>query len=397
MKRRNFIKKTSIASGGVFFIPHFLKDFDQRLITSFNNKKIVIIQLKGGNDGLNTVIPYQNDNYYNIRKELALNSTEYFKVNDDFAFHNSLKAIRNLYDNGYISIINNVGYPNPNRSHFRSSEIWHSASDSKEFINTGWIGRYLDHTKSKSLNAIEIDQNLSLLLKGNNQNGLALTDPELFYKTINSPLFKGIINNHNNSHLNEHNLGYLYQTLIDAQSSSKYIYEKTKIQNSKQTYPKNRFGKQLKTISDFILSGLDTQIYYASLTGFDTHVNQKKRQKTLLETYAESIDSFVEDLKRNQKFQDVLILTFSEFGRRVKQNGSKGSDHGTANNLFIIGENLKKNGLYNPLPNLNNLDQNGDLKYDIDFRKIYATILNKWLKVNDKDILNKSFSMMDFI
>jgi uncharacterized protein (DUF1501 family) len=133
------------------------------------------------------------------------------------------------------------------------------------------------------------------------------------------------------------------------------------------------------------------------LGGFDTHVNQLNTQKRLLKVYAESIETFVDDLKANDTFKDTLILTFSEFGRRVKQNANVGTDHGTANNVFIIGNKLKKQGIYNDLPNLNNLDDNGDLKFEIDFRTIYATVLNKWLEVNDEKILNKSFKQLDFI
>ena len=189
--------------------------------------------------------------------------------------HNSLKPLQKLYNNGYLSIINNVGYPNPNRSHFRSSDIWQTASNSNEFLNTGWVGRYLDHTKSKPHNAIEVDESLSLLLKGKHQNGLALTNPKLLNRIVKEPFFSNVIQHYNDTHLSEHNLGYLYDSMINAESSAKYIYEKTKTQKSTQTYPKNVFGKQLKTIAEFINSGLETQVYYAGLNGFDTHVNQK--------------------------------------------------------------------------------------------------------------------------
>ena len=185
--------------------------------------------------------------------------------------------------------------------------------------------------------------------------------------------------------------------MIEAQSSAKYIFETSKTVTTLQEYPDNAFGKQLKTTAQFINSGLDTKVFYTSLGGFDTHVNQLNTQKRLLKTYADGIENFVEDLKANGTFKDTLILTFSEFGRRVKQNANVGTDHGTANNIFIIGDQLKKPGLYNEKPDLSNLDDNGDLKFEIDFRTIYATVLNKWLEVNDKVVLNKSFSQLDFI
>ena len=153
----------------------------------------------------------------------------------------------------------------------------------------------------------------------------------------------------------------------------------------------------MKTTAQFINSNLETKVFYTSLGGFDTHVNQINTQKRLLDIYANSVEAFVQDLKDNDTFKDTLILTFSEFGRRVKQNASVGTDHGTANNVFVIGENLKKQGLYNNMASLSDLDDNGDLKFEIDFRTIYATVLDKWLEVDDEKVLNKSFKQLDFI
>jgi len=396
MNRRNFLKQSTFASG-IFFVPQFLKAFENLPIKTFSNKKVVIIQLKGGNDGLNTVVPFNNDIYYQNRNNISINKNELLRISDEIGLHKSLQPLKNLYDKGFVSILNNVGYPNPNLSHFRSTDIWQTASDSNEYLQNGWIGRYLDYTKAASFKAIEVDESLSLMLKGKTQNGLAVTDAKYLYNSIKQPYFNTVINHYNDAHLNEHNLGYLYNTMIDAKSSSKYIYEKTKTQISKQEYPKNLFGKQLKTIGEFINSGLETQVYYAGLSGFDTHANQPNTQERLLQLYAESMEVFVEDLQKNNQFDDVIILTFSEFGRRVKQNESNGTDHGTSNNVFVIGKNLKQNGLYNSMPDLSNLDANGNLKHEIDFREIYATILDKWLQVDDTAILNKSFSKLKFV
>ncbi|WP_299105684.1 DUF1501 domain-containing protein [uncultured Tenacibaculum sp.] len=397
MDRRNFIKRTSLASGGLFFVPQFVKAFEQQAAQLFSNKKIVIVQLKGGNDGLNTVVPFRNDIYYQKRKELAIPKNNLLKLNDEVGLHKSLAPLQKLYDKGYVSIINNVGYPNPNRSHFRSTDIWQTASDSNEYLQSGWIGRFLDSTKSKPFKAIEVDESLSLMLKGEQQNGLAITNPKLLYQSLKQPFFKDVLNHYNDTHLSEHNLGYLYNTMIDAKSSAKYIYEKSNTSTSKASYPKNVFGKQLKTIAEFINSGLETQVYYAALSGFDTHANQSNRQARLLQLYADSMEVFVNDLEKHNNLKDVLIITFSEFGRRVQQNAANGTDHGTANNVFIIGENLKKQGMYNELSDLQNLDTNGDLRYEIDFREIYATLLDKWLQVDDAQILNKQFSKLRFI
>ncbi|OAD46324.1 DUF1501 domain-containing protein [Polaribacter atrinae] len=396
MKRRGFLKQSTFASG-MFFVPQFLKAFENSSMKPFSNKKVVIIQLKGGNDGLNTVVPFNNDIYYQQRSNIAIKQNDLFKISDEVGLHKSLQPLQDLYNKGFVSIINNVGYPNPNLSHFRATDIWQTASDSNEYLQNGWVGRYLDYTKGNPYSAIEVDQSLSLMLKGKSQNGLAITDPKMFYDSMSAPFFNNVVTNYNDAHLSEHNLGYLYNTMIDAKSSAKHIYEQSNTKSTFAEYPKNIFGKQLKTISQFINSGLETQVYYAGLSGFDTHANQPGTQERLLKVYAESMEVFINDLQKNNAFEDVLILTFSEFGRRVKQNESKGTDHGTANNVFVMGKNLKKQGLYNNLPNLGNLDRNGNLKYEIDFREIYATILDKWLAVDDVAILNKSFSKLDFV
>jgi len=396
MKRRDFLKQSTFASG-MFFVPQFLKAFGNSPNKAFSNKKVVIIQLKGGNDGLNTVVPFNNDIYYQQRNNIAIKQNDLFKISDEVGLHKSLQPLHKLYDKGFLSIINNVGYPNPNLSHFRATDIWQTASGSNEYLQNGWIGRYLDHTKGNPYSAIEVDESLSLMMKGKIQNGLAITDPKLFYNSMRAPFFNNVVANYKDAHLNEHNLGYLYNTMIDAKSSAKHIHEKVSTKDTSAEYPKNLFGKQLKTIAQFINSGLETQVYYAGLSGFDTHANQTNTQAKLLKKYAESMEVFVEDLQKNNTFDDVLILTFSEFGRRVKQNESKGTDHGAANNVFVMGKKLKQQGLYNNLPNLGDLDKNGNLKYEIDFREIYATILDKWLEVDDVAILNKSFSKLNFV
>ncbi|WP_303316804.1 DUF1501 domain-containing protein [Flavivirga abyssicola] len=396
MDRRKFLKRSSLASG-LFFVPSFVKAFEQVTSSYLGYKRLVIIQLSGGNDGLNTVVPFRNDLYYKERPTLAISKNDIIKLNDDVGLHANLAPLKRLYDDGYLSIINNVGYPNPVRSHFRSMDIWHTGTDSDKYLQSGWLGRYLDHYGKHPHSAIEIDESLSLAMKGNTINAIATQDPKAFYNLSKDPYFKNIHNHQNDAHLSEHNLGYLYKSMIAAESSAKYIYETSKTVSTSKEYPNNSFGKQLKTMAQFINSGLDTKVFYGSLNGFDTHVNQLNAQKRLLKTYANGIGTFVQDLKDNGTFKDTLILTFSEFGRRVKQNASLGTDHGTANNVFVIGEHLKKQGFYNNMASLSDLDDNGDLKFEIDFRTIYATVLNKWLDVNDEKILNKSFKQLDFI
>lgn len=396
MKRRDFIKQSSLASS-LFLVPSFVKAFETITKNTLGYKKLVIIQLSGGNDGLNTIIPYTNAIYYKSRPKLAIPKSNIIKLTDNLGFNKQLTSLKGLYDKGYLSIINNVGYPNPNRSHFRSTDIWHTASGSNQYFNTGWLGRYIDKHGKMPYSGIEIDDSLSLILKGENINGIATKNPAILNRNMNTPYFQNIINQQTNEHLSEHNLGYLYKTMIAAKSSAKYIYETSKTYSSTFSYPQNPFGKQLKTTAQFINSGLESQVFYVSMGGFDTHVNQSNRQDKLLQVYAEAIDVFVRDLEKNDTFKDTLILTFSEFGRRVKQNAANGTDHGAANNVFVIGKNLKQAGFYNEPPNLLDLDSNQDLKYSVDFRSVYATILDKWLEVNDGSILKKEFNKLDFI
>ena len=397
MDRRKFLKNSALASS-VFFVPSFLKAFENVDLCSYGYNKLVVIQLSGGNDGLNTIVPYRNDIYYKARPKIAIPKNEVIKLNDEIGLHKKLQPLKRLYDQGDLSIINNVGYPNPNRSHSRSSDIWHTASDSNKYLKSGWIGRYLDFYGKHTHQAIEIDDSLSIMLQGERRNGIATRSASFLYKGLHESNFNKILAYQNSKHLNEHNLGYLYKTMIDAKSSATYLYEKTQNYTSTQDYPtKNPLANQLKTIAQFINSGINTKVYYANLVGFDTHAGQVNTQDRLLDLYANSVAAFVKDLKRNNTFKNTLILTFSEFGRRVKENAANGTDHGAANNVFVIGENLKKQGLYNDLASLSDLDANGDVKYEIDFRAIYATILKKWLKVDASRILNSSFNSLDFI
>ncbi|MCX7551191.1 DUF1501 domain-containing protein [Xanthomarina sp. F2636L] len=396
MDRRKFIKNSSLASG-LFFVPSFVKAFSNHISTETGYKRLVIIQLTGGNDGLNTIVPFRDDNYHRARPTIGLKKDDIIHLDKDLAMHGSLQSLKRLYDKGFVSIINNVGYPNPNRSHFRATDIWQTASRSNQFLQSGWIGRYLDQFGKQPYDAMELDQSLSLALKGENQNGMAVQNAYYFYKTTQDPYLKNVSKHYKEAHLNEHNLGYLYKTMIDAESSAKYLYETSKTVSSSIDYPNNSFANQLKTTAQFINSGLKTRVYYGSLNGFDTHVYQENTHKRLLKMYAEGIDAFVKDLQSKDTFKDTLILTFSEFGRRVQQNSGHGTDHGSANSLFVIGGNLKKPGVYNNLASLSDLDNNGDLKFEIDFRDIYATVLNKWLDVNHETVLLNKFNQLNFI
>ena len=377
-------------------LPKFLKAFDGKTMVPTGNKVVVVLQFSGGNDGLNTVIPIRNDIYYKSRPRLGIEKDKALLLTDEAGINPALPAFKELFDDGSLGIMNNVGYPNPDRSHFRSMDIWQSASDSDKYIYTGWLGRYLDaqcNGCSTPTQALEVDDILSLALKGENSKGLAVKDPKRLYNTNHENYFKEI----NAAHVNgEETVDYLYKTLSETLSSADYIFKQSRLHPSSQIYPATETGKNLKTIASLIMSDINTKVYYLSLGSFDTHVNQENQQKRLFTELNDAIAAFVKDMKDNNRFQDVMIMTFSEFGRRVAQNASGGTDHGTANNMFFIGGGLKQKGLINAMPDLTNLNE-GDLIHTVDFKNVYATVLRKWLDADDKDILGKQYDYMGFI
>lgn len=406
IKRRQFLQAGSLATAS-FMLPKFLKAFEKPSMVPPGNKVVVVIQFSGGNDGLNTVIPVTNDIYYRERPRLSIQKAEALGITTDAGLNPALEHFKSLFDDGSLGILNSVGYPNPDRSHFRSMDIWQSASDSKDYVNTGWLGRYLDAQCppvtdgtfgrgkgcDRPTQALEIDDVLNLALKGNERKGLAFTDPGRLYSSSNERFYKDINSSHKNS---EETVDYLYKTMSETLSSADYIFEQSKLHPTGHAYPNSELGKNLKTIASLILSDINTKVYYVSLGSFDTHVNQEAQQKRLFTELNDAVKAFTTDLKKNNRFQDVLLMTFSEFGRRVSQNASNGTDHGTANNMFFISGGLKQKGILNPLPDLSDLTE-GDLKHTIDFKNVYATVLNKWLGTDDKAILGKKFDYLNFI
>ena len=398
--RREFIKKSALATVGTMLIPNFLKGFEQQTFAfqqaPSQGKILIMVQLSGGNDGLNTIIPFQNDIYYRERPTIGIKADKVLKLNDEIGLNSALESIRGLYDNGLMQIINNVGYPNPDRSHFRSMDIWQTGSCSNEYLKSGWLGRYLDAQctgKCEPHAAIEVDDSLSLALKGLKVKGMAVQNPAQLYRQTQNPFLEKLAKV---NHSAFDNVNYLYKTLSETISSADYIYEKSKVYQSKATYPQTDLGKRMKTISELINSGVQTQVYYVSHGSFDTHVNQVNQQERLLKQYAEAVSIFMDDMKTNGRMDDVMVMTFSEFGRRVKQNASNGTDHGTANNVFLMGGKLKTDSNLMQAPDLHNLDE-GDLKYKFDFRNIYSTILDKWLQTDSIAVLGKRFEGLGFV
>ena len=404
IKRKEFLQFGSLATAS-FMVPKFLKSFETVDMVPPGNKVMVILQLSGGNDGLNTVIPVRNDIYYRERPRLGIEKGSSLILTDEVALHPALTALRELYDDGSLGILNNVGYPNPDRSHFRSMDIWQTGSASTEYITTGWVGRYLDaqcHGCDKPTYALEIDDVLSLALKGENSKAIAMKDPKRLFGTSNEKFFRDVLKDHKPARLSqsggndgEETVDYLYKTMSETLSSANYIFQQSKLHPSSGDYPKTELGNGLKTIASLIFSDINTKVYYISLGSFDTHVNQQMQQQRLFTELSDAVRAFAVDLKKNNRFNDVLMFTFSEFGRRVSQNASGGTDHGTANNMFLIGGSLKQKGIINPMPDLNDLDE-GDLRYKIDFKTVYATVLKNWLDADDTAILGRKYDHLGF-
>ncbi|MBF4473650.1 DUF1501 domain-containing protein [Flavobacterium sp. HJJ] len=371
MDRRKFLTLTGTFTGGSLLLPDFLYSFGSQTNLVLGEQCVVFVQLNGGNDGLNTFIPFEDALYYYARPAIAISKDEVLNTAKGMAFHLALKGFASMQQSGDLSVIQNVGYANPVRSHFRSQEIWQTAPTNQEYLNDGWLGRYLDlqcreHQPTAGINIDTID---NLALKGDELNSITVKDPDQF-KT-------------KNKHENEGQLSGNPQLDFVRKVANSVIEGSDEIQKalaksaaSDVVYPKTGLAKNLEWISKLIKGNLNSKVYYTSLGGFDTHDNQLSIHKNRLTELNDAVFSFYEDLKKSQQLQNVTIVVFSEFGRRVKDNG-RGTDHGTAAPMFIIGgNNLGK--IIGNNPNLSNLD-NGDLRHEIDFRSVYASILKNKL------------------
>jgi len=390
MDRRAFLSKTGIITAGAILVPSFLKAGMLEESFKLKNKRLIVIQLSGGNDGLNMLPPYGYDEYYQNRPVLGLQEKDLLKVNDLFGFHSKLTVFRDLQKRGLLSIVNSVGYPNPNRSHFRSMDIWHTASDSNKFSTTGWLGSYLDNNCSNPFEAINIDGELSLALKGKIHSGIALTDPNAFKSSIDSKFFRDL----KGPTTENQELDYMYKIFNDTINSADYIFDQYKLKENTADYGKSGFEQKLKKIATLIKSDIQTPVFYTTLGGFDTHVNQLGTQDRLYSQLNDGIESLINDLEKDNLLKETTIMVFSEFGRRLKENASRGTDHGAANVMYVIDSNLSANAQkYNTL-DLVNLEK-GDPKFKVDFRSVYQDVITHTLGANSKQVLGNSFTKLN--
>lgn len=373
MDRRKFFKLTGTYTGGTLLLPSFLHAYSAQNTFLLHEKSVIFIQLNGGNDGLNTFIPFENPLYYDLRPKIGIAKNDVVSKNKGMAFHPALKGFATMQQAGDLSVIQNVGYPEPNRSHFRSQEIWQTASSANEYINEGWLGKYLDlqckeHQPTAGINLDSID---NLALKGIQPNSITVKDPNRFKIRNNSD---------ENLKLSENpQLDFVRKIANSVTEGSDEIQKALLNSKIEISYPKTGIAKNLEWIARLIKGNLNSKIYYTSLGGFDTHDNQLNIHQNKLSELNDAVYTLYSDLKQSQLLPYVTIVVFSEFGRRVKDNGN-GTDHGTAAPMFVIGGNNKGNVIGNN-PNLEDLD-NGDLKHEIDFRCVYASILKQQLDFN---------------
>lgn len=364
---------------------------------------LVVIQMSGGNDGLNTVVPYADDAYHNVRPVIRVVENTVLKLDDHIGLNPALAGLNELYKEGRVAVVQGVGYPNPNRSHFEATQIWETASPQLR-EQTGWLGRYLDKTNPASGKTKNPFQAVAL----GDQIPAALVSQHVDVPAI------GALNAFNFNAGRDANAktsaGVLYDGARPGQSPYLTMLEDTarsayhggdvlrqKVANYKPAvvYPKDGFSQQLQLAAQMIGSDTGTRIIFVSLGSFDTHVNQRVQQDRLLGYMGSGLLAFYNDLKAHGLDKKVMTMTFSEFGRRVQQNANNGTDHGTAMPLFVVGGSLK-GGVYGAHPSLTDLDH-GDLKFNTDFRSVYATVLEKWLGRNPSDIIAGQFDTIAFV
>jgi uncharacterized protein (DUF1501 family) len=439
--RREFLRTTVLGSALSWTVPAFLAntltalqteaaDSATQIVTGKDSTILVVLQMAGGNDGLNTVVPYSNDFYHKARPKIGLPADKVLSLNGEIGFNGALTGFKNLYDSGNLAVVQGVGYPNPNRSHFRSTEIWQTASDSDKIEKYGWLGRYFDNACAGAdpTVGVTIGSQLPEAFFSKKPQGICLNNPQNYrfmsngsateesYRKLNELEMSAPAPDGGPSMTPEENSGgsigslaagmpmqggkaidFIERTALDAQMSSDKVRDiAAKVQNQ-AVYPGSQLGTSLKLVAKLIGGGLPTRVYYVSQGGYDTHTNQVNTQTRLLQDLGDSTKAFVDDMKAQGNMQRVLVMTFSEFGRRVSENANGGTDHGAAAPMFIVGNKVKA-GLLGRYPSLAPQDLfEGDIKYNVDFRNVYASVLENWLKTKSAPILGKHFEPLALV
>ncbi len=418
--RREFLRTTILGGAITWTVPSFVAStFDSlnaaaadsagQIATGKDAPILVVMQLGGGNDGLNTVVPYTNDFYYKARPVLGIKPNQVLKINDECGLNPSLAGFKQLFDQGHVSIIQGAGYPNPIRSHFRSTDIWQTASDADKIEHYGWIGRYFDNNCAGAdpTIGVNVGKVMPPVFLSEHTRTVSLQNPEKYRFLSNDPSkkidqsFRKLNQMAGDAPMDDVSLDFLQRTSLDAQASSDKILGILGKMKSAVAYPDSELASDLRMIAGLIAAGLPTRVYYTQQGEYDTHQRQGDTHPKLLKEFSEGMRAFCDDLKKQGNFDRVLILVFSEFGRRVQENASGGgTDHGAAAPMFVIsGSKRLKSGMLSKQPSLDPKDLfQGDLVHNVDFRTIYAAVLEKWLKTPSAPVLfGKTWQPFDLL
>jgi len=408
--RRTFLKQMSVAgAAGVVALGARPQAVFARAANNASadadGRILVLVQLAGGNDGLNTVVPFTDDRYHKLRPSLAFEKGAVLRLNDALGLHSSMIGFKGLFDEGALGVVQGVGYPNPNRSHFRSMDIWHTAKPGVVDKRDGWLGRVFDSQ------AKELVGKVPGVALGTDRLPLSLVSTKFAVPTVRNlrdyqlqlagskaeqdAQRKRMRELAGNGTGRNSNLDFLRRTSRTALDTSARISEVLTDYQPAKPYPDNGLARRLKSVAQLITAELGARVYFVSLDGFDTHADQKGAHANLMSELSGALAAFQADLKGHGLQGQVLTATFSEFGRRVKENGSLGTDHGAAGPMFLVGQRAE-GGVHGKHPSLTDLDE-GDLKHHTDFRSIYTTLLEDWLGWKAEAAVGGKFSKLKLI
>lgn len=391
--RRGFLRNLGLFGAGSLVLNKMplqaigMSPFAAALNASENDRALVFIRLKGGNDGLNTFIPIHDfGRYMEVRPDIHIPRNEAIDLTSTLAMHPMMNKLEPLWNDGKMRVVQNVGYPNQNLSHFRSSDIWATTSDADEIVSSGVLGRYLEDQYPNFLSeppttppAIQIGGPGNLLFNNQDDFNYAISteNPTQLYEIARRGRLYDVETLPECSYGEQ--LGYVRAVANTTFRYAGVLAEAFERGRNDAEYDADRLGLQLALVARLLRGGLGTRLFVVEINGFDTHANQPDAHARLLKSVSDNVAAFFEDLEMGGIDREVLAMTFSEFGRRVNQNGSMGTDHGAAAPVMLFGPALEGNGVAGGLPNMESMDSNFNLPYQVDFRSIYATILSRWL------------------
>lgn len=369
------------------------------------DRTLIVVQMAGGNDGLNTVIPFTDPVYKQMRPTIGIPDNKVLPLDTRLGLHPNLQPLKNFWDAGHLAIIEGVGYPNQSLSHFQAMDIWQTL-DLNGNGSEGWLGKLVSglvDQQGHPFKALDVGTATAQALQSISASVPTLTNTRS-YALAADPIdpdrgnsrIQALMNLYNSYPKTSPYAALLDATSLSAQEGSRGLHQADAVYKPAVTYPTGPFAAGLQILAEAIVQDLGLRVGYVTLGGFDTHAAQQKTHDTLMSTLASGLAAFYNDLGAHGKADNVIVMTWSEFGRRVEENGSLGTDHGTAAPMFMLGNNITK-GVFGEPPSLTSLDANGNLKYTIDFRSVYATVLDRWMGASSHDVLGGSFGSQNFL